>query len=149
MLNWLKSLPLIVKVILVVVVLVLGFLVFDKGALYWAHFKGWKSDKEYAATIQKSDDLSKQSAELKAQADQLEKLAAAKDQQIQELTDQANKYGQQAKASADAINQSYAQLEQDKQSIQNASDDELRYRICKDRADLGFPNVGQCKGWKP
>ena len=149
MLNWLKNLPWFVQVGLAVLVLAAIVLTYEKGGTWYAHYKWGKSDKQVTETLNKSDELSKESAEHKAKADLLESQAAAKDAQIKELTELSQKYGAQAAQAAQAVNQSYTQLAQEQQAIQNMSDDELRNKVCQDRHDLGFANVGQCKGWKP
>jgi FlaG/FlaF family flagellin (archaellin) len=109
--TWFKSLPWYFQIGAIVIILALVVLVWEKGGTAYAHYKWGKSDQQVTETLNKSNDLEKQSAELKAQADQFEKLAAAKNAQIDALTEQSKKYGAQAAASVDAINQSYAQLE--------------------------------------
>jgi hypothetical protein len=147
--DWFKKLGWPFQVGIAILILVSVVLVWEKGGTWYAHYKWGKSDKQVTETLDKSDQLAKESAEHKAKADLLESQAAAKDNQIKELTEINQKYGAQAAQAAQAVNQSYADLTKEQQAIQNMSEDELRNKICQDRKDLGFPPVGQCKGWKP
>ena len=147
--NWFKNLSTTTKAIIAIVALVLLFFAWDSGAQWYSHLKGMKYEAEYTATMEKANQAEKESAALKAEANQLRNLAKLKDAEIEEQKRVSAQYGVKAAEAAKKVEDAYNQLEKDTAVINSSSDAELRERICSERAELGFAAVGQCRGWKP
>lgn len=148
MFSFFTKMPLFVKI--GIGLILVGVLLWGGSSIRqsYNHYKWGKSDAQVAATLQKSAELEKQSAELKAKADQLEKLAETKDAEIADLVEQSKKFGAKAAEEAKKVEDAYNNLEKDTAIINSSTDDELRIRICTERAKLGFAPIGQCKGFK-
>lgn len=74
---WTKftSLSIIWKIVIIVAIFVGVVLVYDAATGGWSDFKGWMFDREYAARMEKIDQLTKENDALRAEKKEYEKQA--------------------------------------------------------------------------